>query len=332
MLTKQKIPKSVLNNILERFDLAVKKYYPLATSGNLSYIIETKNGSFFLRLCPSGQRWRSKNEILAEIELLDHLRKNHFPVEISLKDKNGRSIISWGRRHGYIRKFIKAREKLNPTLKEIKVFGCAVGRLHTLTEDFKTKHKRNHIFNYSSTKKHFNESKALISKSNFKGAKHFIESYKKAILSLHFSNTLPQGMLHEDLGKRHVLWSRGKIAQIVDFDRSYFGPLVFDLGQACRGWCFSSNWKGWSNEKFKVLIRGYEESRKLDVNEKRDLVDAIKFAILERALAFCLRYVYVTHDSKDIAFACDSLFKQIKMIENSRVYMGKILTTKYGKK
>jgi len=332
MLTKQKIPKSVLNNIFERFDLAVKKYYPLATSGNLSYIIETKNGSFFLRLCPLGQRWRSKNEILAEIELLDHLHKNHFPVGISLKDKNGRSIISWGRHHGYIRKFIKAREKLHPTLKEIEIFGRTVGRLHALTENFQTKHKRNHIFDYSSTKKHFNKLKALILRSHFKGAKHFIESHSKAILSLHFSSQLPRGVLHEDLGKRHVLWSRGKIAQIVDFDRSYFGPLVFDLGQACRGWCFSSNWEDWSNKKFKALTWGYEESRKLDVNEKRDLVDAIKFAILERALAFCLRYVYATHDSKDAAFARDSLFRQIKTIENNRARIEKILTTEYGKK
>jgi Ser/Thr protein kinase RdoA (MazF antagonist) len=139
-------------------------------------------------------------------------------------------------------------------------------------------------------------------------------------------------MLHEDLGKRHVLWSGGKVAQIVDFDRSYFGPLVFDLGQACRGWCFSNDWKNWSNKKFGALIRGYEKSRKLNTGEKAVLVNAIRFAILERALAFCLRYIYVTHDSKDIVFACDSLFRQIKTIENNCMRIEKILTTEYGKK
>jgi homoserine kinase type II len=328
MLTKQKIPKSVLNNIFERFNLDVKKTHPLATSGNLSYILESKNKSFFLRICPSGQRWRSKNEILAEIELLNRLHKNYFPVSVPLKDKNDKSIISWGRHHGYIRKFIKARKKLYPTLKEIEIFGRTVGQLHALTENFKTKHKRNHVFDYDTTKKHFNESKALILKSNFKGAKHFIESYKNTILSLHFSKSLPQGMLHEDLGKRHVLWSGGEISQIVDFDRSYFGPLVFDLGQACRGWCFLGNWKKWSNKKFRALMQGYEKSRKLDINEKAVLVNAIKFAILERALAFCLRYIYTTHDSKDVVFARDSLFKQVKMIEGNRVSIEKIIDLK----
>ena len=50
--------------------------------------------------------------------------------------------------------------------------------------------------------------------------------------------------------------------------------------------------------------------------------------ILERALAFCLRYIYATHDPKDMAFARDSLSEQIKTIEDNRERMEKILNTK----
>ena len=275
-----------------------------------------------------GQRWRSKNEILAEVELLCRLSANNFPVGVPLEDKNSESIISWGKHHGYIRKYIDANENLNPSLRDIEAFGNTMGRLHLLTENFKPKYKRSHIFDYDSTKKHFIESRELILNSDFINAGYFAKSYDNAINELHFSEQLPRGMLHEDLGKRHVLWSDEKIVQIVDFDRSYFGPLIFDLGQACRGWCFSRDWENWSNEKFIALMRGYEESRKLNTNERAELVDAIKFAILERSLAFCLRYIYVTHDSRDAAFAADSLYKQVAMIEDSRINMEKVINTK----
>jgi Ser/Thr protein kinase RdoA (MazF antagonist) len=328
MLTKQNIPHGILDDIFKRFNLSVKNYHPLATSGNISYILETVNDDYFLRLCPLGQRWRSKNEILAEIELLDLLNRSKFPVGMPLGDVNGQSIISWGKHHGYIRKYIIAEENLNPSPKDIETFGYTVGRMHSITEDFSTKHKRNHVFSCDSTKRHFVEAKKFILESNFKDARGFTDAYDSAINSLHFSSRLSRGMIHEDLGKRHVLWNHGKIVQVVDFDRSYFGRLIFDLGQACRGWCFSEDWENWSNEKFNALMRGYEKARKLDIYEKADLVDAIKFAILERSLAFCLRYIYVSHDSKDETFARDSLFKQLRIIEENRASMEKIINIK----
>jgi len=57
MLTKQKFSVNVLNKILSDFDLGkIKKIEPLATSGNISYLIKTNKNIFFLRLCSTGPR------------------------------------------------------------------------------------------------------------------------------------------------------------------------------------------------------------------------------------------------------------------------------------
>lgn len=308
MLKKQELPKNILKKILDDFNLGkIKKIEPIATSGNISYIIKTPRENYFFRLCPLRPRWRSRGEILAELEIIEHLLKNKFPVFKPVASKNGKFLISWKNHNGYIRKFLKGESKINPNLRDIENFGRTLGAFHILMERFKTKNKRTHVWDLKKTKKHFSENQKIILRSNFKNKKKFVEKFKKKINSLNFPENLPSGTIHEDLGKRHIIWKNSRIAGFIDFDRSYYGKLILDLGQACRGWCFVNNWKKWSNKNFKALINGYEKKRKMTKTERKYLKDAIKFGVLERGLAFCLRYINVTKDPEDEKYAWRSI-------------------------
>lgn len=318
MLTKQTIPEKDLRKILANFfDLNdIKKTEPVETSGNIAYRVKTKNKEYFLRLSPDGFRWRSEEEIVAEIELLDYLASNKFPVLPATENGRGKKIVAWNNHFGYLREFIPAKEKMNPTAREIEKLGETLGQLHLLTENFKTKNNREHVFDPKETKKNFIEDKEEILKSDFPEKENFLEKLEKELFSLDFPDDLPQGMIHEDLGKRHVLWRKSEIAAVIDFDRSYFGKLILDLGQAARGWCFSEDWKEWKKENFEALVRGYQKKRRLTGTEKQCLADAIKFGILERGLSFCLRFL-TTRDKDDASFAKDCVFRQIDLIELS---------------
>ncbi|MDP2967086.1 MAG: phosphotransferase, partial [bacterium] len=169
--------------------------------------------------------------------------------------------------------------------------------------------------------------KRIILRSNFEQKEKFVEKFEKEIFLLNFPNNLPSGAIHEDLGKRHILWQKNKIIAIVDFDRSYYGKLILDLGEACRGWCFIDNWKKWSSKNFQALITGYQNKRKLTRLEKEYLVDAIKFGILERGLAFCLRFIQETKDSEDKEYALYSISENglLGMVEKNRGTIAKFL-------
>jgi len=316
MPNKQDLPRETVEDILNQFDLGqIEKIEPLTTSGNISYVIGTDRKKYFLRLClENGPRWRSNEEIAAEIELIDYLHAARFPVFVPIKNKNGEEAIHFGKHNGYLREFIEAEEKLTPSFEEITKFGETIGWLHSLTENYKTRNHRAHIFDLTETKRHFLESKDMILTSNFKDKNKFVEKFEKEISSLNFPDNLPQGTIHEDLGKRHVLWQKDEVVGIVDFDRSYFGKLVLDLGQACRGWCFVDDWQKWSDENFQALLQGYEKKRKLTELEKKYLFDAIKFGIIERSLSYCLRFIGVTHNKEDEEFALDSIFRQIGLV------------------
>ena len=304
MLKKPVFSKKVIRRILGNYDIGlISKIEPLATSGNITFLISTSKGKLILRICPEGERWRSKQEIASELEFIDYLFKNKFPAPTPVCKQNNSCIIEWNNKFGYLRHYSEGIAYLTPTLNQVEIFGALVGRFHKLTKGKKTKNKREHIWDLEETKKNFQELKKIVLKSNLKNKSQFIKRAEEELSKLHFPNNLPKGMIHEDLGKRHILWKNDKISCVIDFDRYYYGKLILDLGQAIRGWCFIDNWKKWSNSNLRALLKGYNSKRKISALEKRYLFDAVKFAILERGLSFCWRYIEITKDRKDEKFA-----------------------------
>ena len=308
MLKKTVFSKKVVRKISSDYNLgSIITIKPLATSGNITFLILTTKGKFILRICQEGERWRSKQEILAELELIDYLLKNKFPAPVPVCKKDNSIIIALDNKFGYLRYYDNGVAYTEPNIKQIEKFGALIGRFHKLTKGYKTKNKREHTWDLEKTKKNFQEFKKIVLKSNLKNNFQFIERAKEELLKLHFPNNLPKGMIHEDLGRRHIIWKNDKISCVLDFDRCYYGKLILDLGQAIRGWCFINNWKKWSNSNFEALLKGYQSNRKISALEKRYLFDAVKFAILERGLSFYWRYIEITNDRKDEKFAWHSI-------------------------
>lgn len=315
-----------LISILKEYNLGeVKEIKKISTSGNITFLIKVDSKKYIFRICPEGFRWRSKEEILAELELINYLNKHNFPAPCPIAKKNGDVVIEYKNKFGYLCKHNSGKDILDPNIKQINEFGKILGWFHFLIDNYKTKNKREHIWDLKTTQKNFLEIKDFILKSNFLKANAFVIKFEKEIFSLSFSEKLPQGMIHEDLGKRHVLWQNDNISGILDFDRCYYGKLILDLGQAIRGWCFIDNWQKWSNQNFKALIKGYFKKRKLSDLEKEYLFNAVKFGILERGLSFCLRFIQINQNQDDQEFAHQSVFELIDILDKNKKEFVKVL-------
>ena len=318
MFIKENISDSNVLTILSVFAIGtIKNIKPLETSGNITYVVNTTLGKYILRLSPSGFRNRSKNEILGELELIEHLTKKSILSLTPVAKKNGETLVSWEKHYGYLREFNKGRERTNLTLRDIELFGEWLGEFHSSIEGFSTKHKRVHRWDVNTTKKNFVFDKEIILKSSFPNKKLFLKKMSNELSKINFLKNLPKGTIHEDLGKRHVLWKKEKIVGVIDFDRAYYGELVLDLGQACRGWCFREKSGKWSMARFKALIPGYQKHRKITDLENKNIVDAIQFGILERSLSFALRFT-TSNDAADAEYANFSLNFLTKDVEENR--------------
>jgi Ser/Thr protein kinase RdoA (MazF antagonist) len=109
----------------------------------------------------------------------------------------------------------------------------------------------------------------------------------------------PSGVLHEDFGVRHVLFKDDIISGVIDWDRSYEGALILDIGQAIRGWCFEGSVL--SLERLQRFLAGYALERRMQLSEKDFLCRAMQFAFAERAISFALLSIQGYLDQKQRA-------------------------------
>jgi len=275
--------KQQIYELLKSKITGINNIVALATSGNLVYKIDTKNQVYLLKLSPDDEmRGRSKSEILAEMEFVTYLNENKLPVPKPIGD-----VISIDGHNGYLRSYYQANYTENPNLTQIIYFGKTLGIIHNISEGYMTKHNREHIWDLETTKENLTEDQDLLCHS-LVGGEDYYNELSQALHKIVDSKKLPKGMIHEDMGKRHVLWSHNEIKAIIDFDRCYYGYLIFDLGQAVRGWCFNSSF---DREKYILFMKSYQAERKLLLEEIEYLPDAIKFAFLERSLSFALRSI-----------------------------------------
>lgn len=239
-----------------------------------------------------------------------------LPVPAPIPDPHDNVVLSLRGHCGYLRKFVNANYKTNPTVKNVYEFGKVLGKMHAALKNFRTKNPRLHIWDPVTTRRHYKQDRKVLLSSGLD--KNFIDDLGCKLGSFSFPNSLPSGMIHEDLGKRHVLWRGSKIAGIIDFDRVYYGKLILDLGQAIRGWCFVNDWSAWSQVKFEALLKGYTSERKLTGLEKKYLIHAIRFAVDERCLAFSLHAAY-KENPRHARLAIQDFYKLNRLLDNVKI-------------
>lgn len=88
---------------------------------------------------------------------------------------------------------------------------------------------------------------------------------------------LPTGLVHGDLFRDNVLWSRGEIAALLDFESAHRGPFVFDLAVTILSWSFGAELLP---DVARAIARGYRSVRELEGRETRAFFDEAIFATL----------------------------------------------------
>jgi homoserine kinase type II len=90
---------------------------------------------------------------------------------------------------------------------------------------------------------------------------------------------LPSGVIHGDLFRDNVLWHRGDIAALIDFESASQGAFCFDLAVTLFAWCYGSTF---SQPLVRAFLGGYVSHRRLHTGE-------IEGFRVEGAIA-CLRF------------------------------------------
>jgi len=88
---------------------------------------------------------------------------------------------------------------------------------------------------------------------------------------------LPSGLVHGDLFRDNVLWQKGDLVAVLDFESAHDGPFVYDLAVTLLSWTYGD---AFDFALGRALCDGYRAERALAPAERAALFDEAVFATL----------------------------------------------------
>lgn len=86
-----------------------------------------------------------------------------------------------------------------------------------------------------------------------------------------------RGLCHGDMFRDNVLWSKGQIAAVLDFESAASDTLMFDLATTMMAWCFGDDF---SPDLVAAMGRGYASVRTLTAEDREGICAEARLAAL----------------------------------------------------
>ena len=120
---------------------------------------------------------------------------------------------------------------------------------------------------------------------------------------------LPRGLTHGDMFCDNVLFEGTRLKAILDFEDATYEDKVFDLGMGVVGLCTRGHRV--VPEKARALVKGYEQMRELEEEEKRALQLYVEYAAVTIS---CWRYWKYHVDAPSVENA-DKHWQMVRVAE-----------------
>lgn len=234
------------------------------TGMNHTYFLSNNKDKYVLRVY--SHNWRTKSEILEEIELLKLLKENDLSVSFPIQAKNGEFIQEVNAPEGirYIVLFSfakggKIRFMDNETCFRI---GSLMGKIHNLTSN-------------KTINREFYNKKSLVELpyerlTQFFSGKlpemEFIKEFRENFKDSDFENT-QNGVLHMDIWYDNMAVKDEKEITIFDFDFCGNGKQILDVAYFCKQLFFIESDKKKYESKVQSFLNGYGKDRILSEKE-----------------------------------------------------------------
>ncbi len=246
----------------------VKENYPLEgeitsklirSYTNDVYLVENSSKKFILKLYP--EIWRSKQEVLWEIDLINHLLKKGVLVSAPVKNLNNEIMetleIDGNKFSAVLFKYAKGIKPERPFTPDLYYkFGKAAAKLHKESNNFTSSHSRPNIDLKYLIDDSLELVKNLVSKEELTKLTNFGNKLKSKINSF---TKLDMGIVHGDLTLDNLHITKEGEITFYDFDSAGFGWRAMEL----QGW-IALNPEHKAN--IGAYLKGYKEIRDIDEN------------------------------------------------------------------
>ena len=262
--------------IIEKYNLNDSFECKLYRTGvNHTYFISNSNEKYVVRVyC---HNWRSKNEIIEELELLKVLKDNNLPISYPISDKNEELIqeinAPEGIRYVVLFSFAEGEKVRFITDENCFTVGSIMAKIHNVT----AKKKINRV-NYTCDillEQSYNYLKPFFSEELYE--MKFLKENGLEISKIFAENSLSEnqkGIVHLDIWYDNFSINKENEITIFDFDNCGNGSLILDIGYFCKQLFFIEQDKNQYESKVKSFIDGYKQFRPLSEQEIKLIPEA----------------------------------------------------------
>ena len=267
---------------------------------NKTFCIITSQGTYSLRV----YNYKKSDQITFECALLQHLKGLPVPQLVKFGKKYTTMIDG---KHAILYQYIPGKQLQSFTSHQLHAVGIFLARFHNRGKTFVWRKPRYKFYDLPDKK--IMKFASIARKAHAPYLAYLPEIIKDLKANRLFPS-LPEGPIHVDVKPENVLFYKGKLSGVLDFDNSYIGPYLLDLAK-------SMVWFGTKRKRFDIkaalhIYRGYSFVRKLTIKEHRELYKAIKFAFLSHVFVDYYMYAIRATTKKYFDFIVNELYVTYK--------------------
>ncbi len=235
-------PEALIQDVLPGYAIGNVTNCQLFSSGfNHTYRVQTEVGkTYYLRAYR--RAWRTQEDILYELDVLNHLKHKDFPAIRPLQYQDGKDYVSVPAPEG-LRILVLFNEAPGRDLSYVEepekmshIYGQAVAGLHNALDDFDSQHARFRLdlANFIDQPIRYIEPFLVQRPDDWVYVLHFADTLRQRLEQIP-ENRLERGFCHGDLQGYHAKKGSDGVLTFFDFDCGGFGYRAYDL--AVFLWC-----------------------------------------------------------------------------------------------
>ncbi|RDI45505.1 phosphotransferase [Falsibacillus pallidus] len=253
-----------IRDMMEDYDIGEITACHFLTKGlNDSYFVESNSGTYIFRVYR--KNWRSKSDILFELEGILHLQMKGIAVSVPVMRKDS-EFLTWidapeGLRYGVLFTYSEG-DRPDITASNCRLIGEGLAKIHSAWDDFQPNHDRlfqldqNHL-----AMEPFERIQAAFRQFGLNAEEKFLKDTVAAILKELNGRDLEYGFCHGDFHNFNMHVKENRL-EAFDFDCGALGYRSYDL--AVFSWNLLNNYPSMEKEGWAAFLEGYQSSRKLN--------------------------------------------------------------------
>lgn len=253
-----------LRGLLSQYDLGNLVGHKRLAGGaaNSSFVITTDAGEYILSVCDE----KNKQEIECLTAWLVQLGAQHYPSPRLMTTRDGQRMLAHRGNPVYVKGFIRGDVSrfLNEAM--LDQVGQELARLHAIEPHASLPICHPYGLEY------FDD---VVQGPNRDPFVRWLSDRQDFLLE-NTSAELPRGFCHGDVFCDNLLFAKGNLVAVLDFEEACHFTKAFDLGMTIIGCCVRRH--AIARKLVKALVTGYQKERVLEQREREALSVYIEYA------------------------------------------------------